>query len=130
MSAGRTIMIRLGACLIAMAAPGAVADPPIPPDPPVWHTNQGRNVDDEIPKIGSTPIRLPRLGNYTLRGIWIPPESTTGSDIDRLTLPEFPVVSLGERIDIGGSITVTPAPSTLGLLALGGLAMSRRRRRD
>ena len=122
-------MIRLGACMIALVATGAIADPPLPPDPPVQHSNQGRNVDDEMPKIGSVPLTFPVISGYTLRGIWIPPDSTGDTGVDRLTLPEFPEVSLGERSDVGRSFTVTPAPSTLGLLALGGLAMSRRRRR-
>ncbi len=122
-------MVRLGACMIAVAAAGAVADPPIPPDPPVHHTNQGRNVDDG-PKTGTRHSTNPVIGDISNRGIWIPLGSAGDNDIDRLTLPEFPVGTLGTRVDTGGSITVTPAPSTLGLLALGGLAMSRRRRRD
>lgn len=123
-------MIRLGACMIAVAAAGAVADHPIPPDPPVLHTNQGRNADDKGPRIGWTQFTIPVIGDQTDYAIWIPQDSTGIGDMDRLTLPEFPMVTLGDRIDTGGSVTVTPAPSTLGLLALGGLAMSRRRRRD
>ena len=123
-------MIRLGACMIAVGAVVAVADHPIPPDPPVLHTNQGRTADDDGQRFDWVPFTFPGIIDQGDRAIWIPQNSTGIGDLVRLTLPEVPMGTPVDRVDIGGSITVTPAPSTLGLLALGGLAMSGRRRRD
>ena len=89
MNTGKIVMIRLGVCVIGITAVGAAADHPIPPNPPVAHTNQGRNVDDELPIRGSDPFSHPVIGDESTRGIWIPPDFNGNWDIDRLTLPEF-----------------------------------------
>ncbi len=113
--------------MVGLAAGGAMADPPIPPNPPVQHTNQGRNVDQRPIDIAPKPL-IPILSDGIQRGIWDPTIDPYSQRTERLRAPDLPGVPIVGADGDAGSFSVTPAPSTLGLLALGGLALGRRRR--
>ncbi len=122
-------MNRFAAVVLGLVATQTFADPPDLPTPPVHHTNQGRNVD-HIPQIGSEPRNSPNVGNdrYRRNGR---PIRDTDRHAEKLREPDFPVFRVGSSLDLdGGQVEVTPSPGTVGVLALGGLMLSGRRRRN
>ena len=122
-------MNRIALVLLGLVGSQAIADPPDFPDPPVYHTNQGRNVDN-IPQIDGEPKDVPSLGDDRQRLIWDPPVTFGDYRVDMLEELDFPVIGVGSLEGRNGQIGVTPSPGTIGLIGLGGLVLGGRRRRN
>jgi len=106
-------------------------------NPPVAHTNQGRTVGDQRPQPNDRPPPEGISISSRFDGDFlIPPTRGSNNRVSSpVRLPEPPIYAFANRVDLpridsplGQGLTVTPAPGTLGLVALGGIMLARRRR--